>query len=645
MKLQVSIGEALDKYSILEIKYKLIKNLIKRKEVSNEIDKLEPVKEYCSKYSYYYKLLIYINEKIWIETDLVKSLQPNDKDFAIKSHSIFEMNQQRFRLKNIINNLENGSIKEQKGYIESGINLKVTDVGVAIPVINYLSLMYDYVVLENAEILKNLFVTSNISYGKEKDLPSLVDVDVSHPKIFESDVIIYLAGGKLGDFIHQLSVVFEKFLKTGKKGKIYITEEVGDSFYMGLVETFNDIFPFISKLPYVDSLLIYKGEKIDFNLSSWRMQPNIQLYSWQEIFYFSYDVDWGRNAWLASDVNSNLKDVILISTNPTRWNNNIDWHGLFNCLKGPFLFLNTNVSEYDHFCSKAKTIIPSLDCSSFIEMASAIQSCKLLVGNLSLPLAIADGMRKKRIAIIPSLEKIGDILIAKKSNDNWIDENTNFNLIKFNIDNPSLLETVESFSQFGEDIFIAEYFEPGYKGICIDIGATDGIGLSNTYRFERIGWRAICIEANPAMIPSLRENRDFVVHCAVGCQDNREVDFKVVTLMGGNQTAISGLVLDERLLKSHAYLNPEINTVKIQQRTLNNIINDFDWVSQIDFISIDTEGTELDVLKGFDIERWNVKLFCIENNFNDPEIELYLEGFGYKKVRRFEVNDFYTRMV
>jgi hypothetical protein len=50
----------------------------------------------------------------------------------------------------------------------------------------------------------------------------------------------------------------------------------------------------------------------------------------------------------------------------------------------------------------------------------------------------------------------------------------------------------------------------------------------------------------------------------------------------------------------------------------------------------------LDVLKGFDIPKWNVKMFCIENNFNDPEIEQYLAMFGYRKVRRHEVNDFYT---
>ena len=47
--------------------------------------------------------------------------------------------------------------------------------------------------------------------------------------------------------------------------------------------------------------------------------------------------------------------------------------------------------------------------------------------------------------------------------------------------------SIHSYSQFGEDAFIAQHFDPDYKGICIDIGATDGIGMSNTYHFEQHG--------------------------------------------------------------------------------------------------------------------------------------------------------------
>jgi hypothetical protein len=425
MILPVSIGEALDKYSILEIKLDSISDDSKKRQVADEIEQLISVKEYRIKYSYYYKLLRYVNEKIWTETEYIKLLNPGDINFANKSYNIFEMNQQRFRLKNMVNNLEVDSIKEQKSYTENSVFLRVNNIGIAVPVIHYLSVMYDLVILENAEILSNIFKTPNIIFSSEKNLTSLTETDVITPEIFIPEVIFYLAGGRIGDFLHQLSVVYEKFLQTGKKGRIFISGDVGDAFQRGLEETCNDIHPIISDLPYIESLRIHRGESCHFNLSSWRMQPDIFLYSWQEIFYFSYDVDWGKNAWLDAPVNDELKDVILISTNARRWNN-IDWTGLLNKIDGPVMFLEVDSSEYRHFCTESNQKIEALNCKTFTEIAIAIRSCKMLVATLSMTLAIADAMKKQRIAIMPPSD-CPDNFIAKKTNSNWIDENTVFN--------------------------------------------------------------------------------------------------------------------------------------------------------------------------------------------------------------------------
>ena len=65
--------------------------------------------------------------------------------------------------------------------------------------------------------------------------------------------------------------------------------------------------------------------------------------------------------------------------------------------------------------------------------------------------------------------------------------------------------------------------------------------------------------------------------------------------------------------------------------------------TDIDFISIDTENTELNVLKGLDLDKYNVKLLVIENNFNEPMIEEYLTKFNYIKIKRLVVNDFYIK--
>ena len=203
---------------------------------------------------------------------------------------------------------------------------------------------------------------------------------------------------------------------------------------------------------------------------------------------------------------------------------------------------------------------------------------------------------------------------------------------------------MHSYSQFGEDKIIQSYFPQDYKGVCIDVGAVEGISMSNTYHFEKHGWFCISAEANPDMYEALKMNRVAAVHCAVGSEDKLEVEFNVVNLsaQGGNETAVSAVTIDERLLRQHDFLKPIIYKVNVPMKTLDTILKDYPAIDKIDFVSIDTEGTELEVLKGFDIAFWMPKLFVIENNYNDPWIEEYLKPFGYTKVLRNEVNDFYT---
>lgn len=203
---------------------------------------------------------------------------------------------------------------------------------------------------------------------------------------------------------------------------------------------------------------------------------------------------------------------------------------------------------------------------------------------------------------------------------------------------------VKSYSQFGEDLFISKIFPVGYKGVCIDVGATDGIGMSNTYKFELDGWLSICIEANPEMSKALVQNRKYGYWYAVSNENRDDVEFTIVNLGGGNETAVSALELDQRLLRDHENMGPQIRKVKVSMRTLDSILDEIGFQGFVDFVSIDTEGTELDVLKGFDILRFSPRLFVIENNYNDPMIEAYLNGFGYVKIIRNVVNDFYIKV-
>ena len=128
MKIEVSIGEAIDKLSILELKLKKINNEEKKKEIVKEIKVLDECYTYIKKYEILYNLLIYVNESIWDMTDIIKSISVTDSKFPLISNQIFEFNQKRFRIKNWFNILTISNIKEQKSYSLSNCNILIKDI-------------------------------------------------------------------------------------------------------------------------------------------------------------------------------------------------------------------------------------------------------------------------------------------------------------------------------------------------------------------------------------------------------------------------------------------------------------------------------------------------------------------------------------
>jgi FkbM family methyltransferase len=191
---------------------------------------------------------------------------------------------------------------------------------------------------------------------------------------------------------------------------------------------------------------------------------------------------------------------------------------------------------------------------------------------------------------------------------------------------------------------IQSYFDPDYIGTCIDVGASDGYHGNMTQMFELKGWETLCIEPNPVYYNHCSMIRKTTSMYAVGATDENGITFTVFDVGGGNLSAISGLSTEQRLVESHKHLITNTYDIMVNVRTLDTIIEEvFSFVDVIDFVSIDTEGTELDVLRGFDIEYWKPKLFVIENNFDEPYLAEYLETFGYVRDKREHVNDFFVR--
>ena len=198
------------------------------------------------------------------------------------------------------------------------------------------------------------------------------------------------------------------------------------------------------------------------------------------------------------------------------------------------------------------------------------------------------------------------------------------------------------YGQHLEDKYIDYLFDGKRTGVCVEVGAYDGVSLSNTYHFEQKGWKALCIEPIQTAYDKCKQIRKLTYQCCVGKEDKDDVEFHIFHL-NDNLCAISSLEPDERLVESHKHLLTDQSKCVTKIRTLNTLFSELDYPTDIDFISIDTENTELEDLKGLDLNKYNVKLLLIENNFDEPFCADYLKQYGYSRVRRLEVNDFFVK--
>lgn len=202
------------------------------------------------------------------------------------------------------------------------------------------------------------------------------------------------------------------------------------------------------------------------------------------------------------------------------------------------------------------------------------------------------------------------------------------------------------FSQFGQDKFIDNFFSEKRGGFFVDIGAHDPMELSNSYFFEsERNWNGLCIEPQYNLYKNLKENRNCIcLNCAVS-NENKISEFYTVD---GYSNALSGLV-DKYDQKHLNRINNEIlsyggkiNKTHVVTKKLQDIFDEH-GVKEVDFCSIDTEGSELDIVKSIDFNRTKIKLFCIENNYKTDDVKNYLEGTGiYKLHRKIEIDDIFV---
>jgi FkbM family methyltransferase len=170
------------------------------------------------------------------------------------------------------------------------------------------------------------------------------------------------------------------------------------------------------------------------------------------------------------------------------------------------------------------------------------------------------------------------------------------------------------------------------RGYFVEVGANHPENGSQTFGLEQSGWTGILIEPQPELADALRRRRSAQVF-AEACTSRRNAGSRMTLhLAGGHSSFDRNLNLAE--VKPHG-------AVDVPTRTLDEILIAA-GAQKVDFISIDVEGHELDVLDGFDLERWRPGLVLIEDLLLHLRLHRYLMRRNYRWFRRTGINNWYV---
>jgi len=171
------------------------------------------------------------------------------------------------------------------------------------------------------------------------------------------------------------------------------------------------------------------------------------------------------------------------------------------------------------------------------------------------------------------------------------------------------------------------------KGFFVEVGANEPRIRSQTWHLEQAGWSGLLIEPQPDLARELRAMRMAKVF-AVACSSPDHAGSTLPLHVAGPLSS-----LDRAGMAPGAA--PE-KVIEVPIRTLDSVLEEAQAPVGFDFLSIDVEGHEIEVLRGFDIARWQPRLILLEDHVADLSKHRFLNAAGYRIVRRYENNGWYV---
>lgn len=211
---------------------------------------------------------------------------------------------------------------------------------------------------------------------------------------------------------------------------------------------------------------------------------------------------------------------------------------------------------------------------------------------------------------------------------------------------PVVISTPKYYSQYQQDEIISrDIFRNARGGTFLDIGAFDGINLSNTYYFEKeLGWKGVCIEPTPDTYAKLAQNRSCVcIQGGIAATDG-EREFvcgngvEILAGLSGNMTEQHR----ERLRNEASAAKSQEQVIKVQCYNINALCKRLGLL-HINYCSIDTEGAEMEILESIDYSLLTIDVFSVENTYHGQRMRDFMASKGYQYAGRLKIDDVFVR--
>lgn len=197
-------------------------------------------------------------------------------------------------------------------------------------------------------------------------------------------------------------------------------------------------------------------------------------------------------------------------------------------------------------------------------------------------------------------------------------------------------------SQLFQDLWVLWEHGTEAPGYFVEIGGGDGVNLSNCYLLEKqFGWHGIIAEPNRSFRYSIAINRSCTIsHKAVTDKSGERVAFLEAGY--GEMSRLRDVVPADGHEISGARFAEGRQQTEVETISLHDLLTEAQAPARIDYLSIDTEGSELLILEGFDFERWDVRLISVEHNYTRAQQDLHrlLTSHGYRRkwpsISRFD---------